>query len=494
MNIGRKRKYSEMNSECESEMNLENEFYATICRLVFSINTIVGGIAEYLNFKELIQFSNTSRSIAQSLMNNNIVSAEFVIQLIEEYRDSSLTLKTWPFWRNYISNHVHMLCGNRLQGNNMCHHRRCFNIEHYLFRNELLAREVVTVPECGPFRQTMLCFNDSRWQDMEYIFGNTASVHHGKILAAYNAPYYVGKLYSFLANNCEIIKTYQLSNSELQMFDVCCIENVNDKWSINKVFEDKTFHQPLRPSYPSLMAALCGRFKWQHWNYAIDWNHFFIAGGSILTNFFPDIGIDKSSDIDIFCYNWSWPKFKRAFWRFIKRLVSDGARLAVFETCSNVYNVKIEGLDLSYRHLITPNGGPLEPFTIQFIWTCKNATPESILSCFDLSCCQIGFQPGPLHCGISYTYAFAHFANTGIARSFHIDTSEPAEKHLNRILKYANRGIKYWWFNKEDNACYLLNRRREQLAPGGYEENAVATNVERNAVLYYSEFKKIFKS
>ena len=86
---------------------------------------------------------------------------------------------------------------------------------------------------------------------------------------------------------------------------------------------------------------------------------------------------------------------------------------------------------------------------LQFIWTCQYATINSILSGFHLSCLQIGLVPDSNK--IVYTQAFASFVVSGISRSFRLHHVLMNEDNIFDILKYVERGVKYWWIPKMTN-------------------------------------------
>ena len=177
----------------------------------------------------------------------------------------------------------------------------------------------------------------------------------------------------------------------------------------------------------TFFAYFAGIYDCYHWIKFINWDSFFIAGGSVISAIIDSEQCDNS-DVDIFSIGLNLNQFSFAIKKFQSELIRHRiGHHTIF-------------LNESIFTFILVCKKPNEEYTIvrlQFIWTCKMATVAQTLSSFDLAASQIAFKPYPVN-QIYFTDAFLYFLKT--------DKCLVYNTNIYRIDKYQGKGVKNFLF------------------------------------------------
>ena len=249
-------------------------------------------------------------------------------------------------------------------------------------------------------------------------------------------------------------------------------------------------HFPRENKYdPDTSCRDAGYFirYWQTYHYlhrfvhCINWENNLIMGGSVFQSI---VAIQKDtiespeSDLDIFAYDIEYNVWLSQLIKLENDLVTKAIRVIKIIVAVRVY---------TYYLIFSDN----KQIKLQFIYTCKSATPARILTAFDISACQIAFNP--LNFTLITTYSFLEFMKTGYAQIF--DLSQEAllfdGQNLNRIIKYLNKGVRHFkipvhyskdtFFKKLNKTQYTLNKHDRNS-----DEDFLAIQIGLNPVQYLS--------
>lgn len=202
--------------------------------------------------------------------------------------------------------------------------------------------------------------------------------------------------------------------------------------------------------YKSFLMIFHFRYAFFDWRKFINWNHYFIAGSSVLSALI-DIDWRDSDvhDVDIFSYGISLKQFNKEVLKFLSYF-SD-----IYYKFINRVNTKTIIVKIGHKCVI-----------LQFIWLCKLGSPQQIIHNFDLDICQCIFFPNEQKVMVSG--AFIQAIQTGSIICYtminnkqimNIDTSI-------RLQKYIKKGFQYILIPKTMKLKFLqqcLNSKNEKV-------------------------------
>ena len=170
----------------------------------------------------------------------------------------------------------------------------------------------------------------------------------------------------------------------------------------------------------------------QEFAHCINWKNNVIMGGSVfqaVVELQPDTIESPQSDVDIFAHNISYEKWLLQLVKFEKEIMKENIKMV--KVCCNL---KVQ----TYYLVFAGN----KQIKVQFIFTCESATPAQILTSFDISATQIGFNPHKFT--LIATHAFLEFMNGGYTSIFDFSQKNSIinDVQLSRVIKYVQRGVK----------------------------------------------------
>ena len=170
----------------------------------------------------------------------------------------------------------------------------------------------------------------------------------------------------------------------------------------------------------------------QRFVHCINWTKNVIMGGSVfqaVVQLQPDTIESPQSDLDIFAHNISYKKWLLQLIKFEEKIMKENIKMV--KICCNLKVHTYYLVFAGYKQV-----------KVQFIFTCKSATPAQILTSFDISATQIGFNPYKFT--LITTQSFLEFMNDGYASIFDLSQKEAIinEVQLSRVIKYVQRGVK----------------------------------------------------
>ena len=165
----------------------------------------------------------------------------------------------------------------------------------------------------------------------------------------------------------------------------------------------------------------------------INWEKNFIAGGAVFQALvaITEDTLETKSDLDIFAYNITYSQWLSELNTFETKLID--AKLCAFKS---VHAKKVQTYYIHSKKAVK----------IQFIFSCETATQAQILTSFDLSAVQVGFNPET--CQLLFSYGFLDYIFSGQAIIFNLtqqrDILIQRQILLPRVIKYHKYGIKLW--------------------------------------------------
>jgi hypothetical protein len=209
-------------------------------------------------------------------------------------------------------------------------------------------------------------------------------------------------------------------------------------------------------------------FKVNDWRDFIEWENFFLVGGSVLKCILKDSFDGESSDIDLFFIGECYYDFKDSF-------------ISTLEKAKHVLNPEIyKNYDIE-KIIKTNDIWELEhtsqyilnlfliinkkKLKFQFIWydSIKSSTsmnPERILNIFDIDCCQIGYDGENVRC----SYSFIQSINTGTFINYKfVNSQENVSNFFPRTMKYIDRGFTLIHSHKFDKKLLKQLDKRKLL-------------------------------
>ena len=196
----------------------------------------------------------------------------------------------------------------------------------------------------------------------------------------------------------------------------------------------------------------------QRFVHCINWTNNLIMGGAVFQSI---VAIQKNtieapeSDLDIFSHSISYNVWLSQLTKLESDLIKNNIKVIKVMVALRVY---------TYYLIFFDN----KQIKLQFIFTCKSATAARILTSFDISACQIAFNP--FNFTLTTTHSFLEFMKTGCAAIFdlHQETSLFHDGNVSRVIKYLNRGIKKFkipigqnineFFKQLNTTQYKLNK------------------------------------
>ena len=167
-----------------------------------------------------------------------------------------------------------------------------------------------------------------------------------------------------------------------------------------------------------------------HWMKLVDWDFFFIAGGSVISAIIGSEQCDNS-DVDIFSVAINLNQFSFAIKKFQKKLIRHRIRHNMIFLNESIF---------TFILVCKKRNNEYTTIRLQFIWTCKiNTLPQTLLS-FDLAASQIAFKPYPTN-QLYFTDAFLYFLKTDKCLVYNMN--------IHRINKYQKKGVKNFLFKSK---------------------------------------------
>jgi hypothetical protein len=187
-------------------------------------------------------------------------------------------------------------------------------------------------------------------------------------------------------------------------------------------------------------------FHVNDWRDFIDWEKFFLVGGSVLKCILKDTFDGESSDIDLFFIGDCYYKFKDSFMSTFEKAkdLLDPEHYLGQDIEEIIENDDIWALEGTSEYILNLfliiNEKKLK---FQFIWydssqSSTSMNPERILNIFDIDCCQIGYDGEKVRC----SYPFIQSVNTGTFINYKfVNSQENVSNFFPRTMKYMDRGF-----------------------------------------------------
>lgn len=197
--------------------------------------------------------------------------------------------------------------------------------------------------------------------------------------------------------------------------------------------------ESLRPrllSVDDVVRDFEDQFHFDVWAPLLEWKHFFIAGGSLLSSVTDQLDLRAAADIDIWCYGLSFSEWRRRVLAFLRRFVYETIQetevwvqdpFSMYMNMNGRYKGWVIDIEFSSRRT---------KFMLQFIWRGKYHNIASILHCFDIGAAQIGLTRTEVgEYSLVASSAFLYWAKSGYTIPYGLRTScRITEMH--RIYKY----------------------------------------------------------
>ena len=310
---------------------------------------------------------------------------------------------------------------------------------------------------------TYVFFQLQEFELWNYLFQNQPLVHYVKLFLPFT--------------HCNISETFihVVSIHELKKFIYTKIKNINSIYleeifsRLWVIYNPKGYinHQLMCNGKVEFYEYLCVNYKFRIWSKFVDWQSFFIAGGSIISAL-TSLSSSNNSDIDIFSIGLSLNDFIIKLNRFQSNLTKTNV---VFQV--NQFNKSM----VTFILIINVDEFEYDTIKIQFIWTCSKATIAKTLSSFDLGATQIGFRPHPFN-NMYITDACLYFLIKGQCIVY--NTIIP------RIKKYEQKGISVFLMKSHDDLPdQCISRRRNK--PSSLR-NYVKIQINDDEPLFLSRF------
>lgn len=176
----------------------------------------------------------------------------------------------------------------------------------------------------------------------------------------------------------------------------------------------------------------------------MDWEKFFLVGGSVLKCILQDSFESTSSDIDFFFIGDDYCDYRSLIEDFRKDAIEYFDKDVYPEEKINSWKNKNTDIFDDYMYVrnlfLDFNGKKLK---FQFIWydcieTSSVMSPVKIFNIFDIDCCQVGFDGTDVRC----SFPFIQSVNTGTFINYKFVNSKTNVKNFYpRTKKYMSRGF-----------------------------------------------------
>ena len=232
-------------------------------------------------------------------------------------------------------------------------------------------------------------------------------------------------------------------------------------------------------------------FHYSKWRNCVDWDQFWLIGGSVLKCILKQNWNETNIDLDFFANNISYNEYISEIKEFAKRCAYKGYRVLIQEniddnqSVNNIYvnfarqqndNIYTCGGGENSCHFLTKCSkseiesimdqgieGQKQWQKFQFIWY-DSLTKQELMNIIDIDCCQIGFDGGNVICTYaclqvmtiyiyinmyiteSYTICYDTYIIQSISTRTMIsyklvENGKDSSQFLDRILKYIERGF-----------------------------------------------------
>ena len=190
------------------------------------------------------------------------------------------------------------------------------------------------------------------------------------------------------------------------------------------------------------------RFHISKWFKFINWQNNIMCGSALLNatlSINDDLRCDDTA-VDIFSYNIPYDTFIKQLNDFEESLIKHSMKYMKLVTGLCLYTFYLIDNDLSY------------PVKIKFVFICRFSSISSILLSFDMSCCQLAYDPSKKE--LLCTHVFLEFIRSGYNRLFRcVDENNLTSVH--RILKYKRRGVSSFMIPRGVNIMDLENNMND---------------------------------
>lgn len=203
-----------------------------------------------------------------------------------------------------------------------------------------------------------------------------------------------------------------------------------NSWEMNlfKLFDGKDPKLPKGPVVHTLKQfekKMDEEFHLRKWRDVMDWESFFLVGGSVVKCLLKESFEAKHQDLDFFftaCdYNKCWKKVDE---------IANEMKKKGYKVQFGDYGQYVNSFEVSF------DGKNMIKF--QFIWYDDNFTREKLLNIFDLDCCQVGYDGRQ----VLSTYAFVQSITTRTTINYKlVNSKKDVETFQPRTVKYVKRGF-----------------------------------------------------
>lgn len=359
-------------------------------------------ICEFLTIEEIWSYN-------QIKMKHNILAKSAIISRVTLYSMIKLFNQEVDWFKPYNEKDcVKLMINSRKHPRVM--YWKCISIEKCLKKQRICIDK--SVCQNGYFYQLFRTPSFDLWNT---LFKNNPVSHYIKLYL----PFTQTKIEDHLIHKCHVTKFGKYIKS-LNMFSNKLDLKFLNLWNLHSLSRDNE-NNDLKIYDRLNMDYLHVNYFFKRWYWCIDWDNFFIAGGSIfgaLTN----CTFSSSSDIDIFSIGISEVDFFNYMLEFQSKL-----REANINYQMNSFNDHIITFLLLGRNF---------QIKIQFIWTCQMASIAQILLSFDLAVSQVAYKPD-LGCigQLYFTDSFLYYIKTKKCIVYNNNS-------LNRMKKYLKKGVK----------------------------------------------------
>ena len=234
-------------------------------------------------------------------------------------------------------------------------------------------------------------------------------------------------------------------------------------------------------------------FGFSKWSHYIDWQNYFVAGGSILTCLRKDFVVKPEQDVDFFSFHVSDIDFFNATFLTMQRLMKEEnlkvklelgyhhpdaftyVFICLYFLYFQTYTSRRKRILGGYLHIINFKVYIEENKIVKFQFIRSYLDrPRSdkwmTLSEFDLNCCQVGWDGKNVLC----TPAFIHANTTNHVINYKLNPEE-IKFYAKRILKYTERNISFLAPHGFQNGDCLKTLYKSKTLPNSSERDYTET-------------------
>lgn len=213
-----------------------------------------------------------------------------------------------------------------------------------------------------------------------------------------------------------------LNTLELQLFNIYNTESPDKPLAPEKIPQRAS---PLIRDEKEFKKALNKKFKYDTWAKLIEWDNFFMVGGSVLNCLLQNEFKAKNQDMDFFFSGDDYSDFTNFLEKFEKNLTKIATGKVKYGENDSQY-VKTFSANVKRKKL-----------QFQFIWYDDDMDPNIILHIFDLDACQVGWNGEE----VLGTPSFVQSLTTSTMINYKLVNNGEVLNFLPRTIKYLQRGF-----------------------------------------------------